>query len=226
MPFMGATETWSHTERLGGARLLFAGRGAAPTPSETLAKYGVEDVGCARLNQVHSAEVLTARNGLCGDGDALVTRDLRLALAVVTADCLPVVLAGATRLAVVHAGWRGLVAGVLTRAVERLGPEPEGLSAWIGPSIGPCCYEVGMAVGRSVATTLDVSRRAEVLHSVAGGNPRLDLALTARYQLDGAGVGDVAIMRLCTHCRPDLLWSYRREGAEAGRNHTLAWLTG
>lgn len=184
---------------------------------------GVGVGGCARLTQIHSAEVLEARDGLCGEGDGLVSWEPNLALTVATADCLPVVLAGENRLAVVHAGWRGLVAGVLAQAVKRLGPEPERLNGWIGPAIGPCCYEVGESVARAVAATLPLRRRAEIVRS-GGQKPYLDLALAARKQLEAVGVSSVAAEGPCTQCNGALLWSYRRDGELAGRNYTFAWL--
>ena len=200
---------------------------AASDPSnafaEALASLDRGPDVCAHLTQIHSAQVLEAMPGNCGEGDGLVTRRPGLALAVVTADCLPVVLVGADRLAVAHAGWRGLVAGVLPRAVNLLGAAPETLVAWIGPAIGPCCYEVGEEVARSVAGTLEAPWRDRVV-SRETERPHLDLPATASLQLRALGVTQVTELGLCTSCRANQLWSYRREGEAAGRNFTLAWL--
>jgi len=125
----------------------------------------------------------------------------------------------------VHAGWRGLVAGAIGAAVARLaGLAPDGhsggaLSAWIGPSIGPCCYEVGDEVAEAIASAAGPSavvRRPE-------GRPHVDLQAAARLQLAAHGVRAISSLALCTRCHPDLLWSYRRDGAAAGRNLAFVW---
>jgi YfiH family protein len=103
------------------------------------------DADWAYLNQVHGAVVRVARNGgNLGDGDAIMTSVPGLAIMVATADCVPIIIEGDDAVAVVHAGWRGALAGVLEAALTSLrtnGFEP--LRAAIGPAIGPCCYEVG-----------------------------------------------------------------------------------
>ena len=219
----------------GGAEVRFVGRhrGAVlpaerPTPAEVLAAVaGAAGAGAAdavaTLRQIHSAEVLEAdRGGLCGEGDALVTDRAGLALSVVTADCVPVLIAAGPRVAAVHAGWRGIVAGVVPATVERLRAGGAGetgtWSAWIGPAIAECCYEVGDEVAERVAAVSS----PDVVVPVAGGNPRLDLVAAVRHQLAAAGV-PVTWMVRCTKCDEASLWSYRRDGAATGRNLAFIW---
>src|SRR5205814_9787072 len=107
----------------------------------------------ARLNQIHSAEVLLANVvGNLGEGDALVTREPGLGVSIRTADCFPILLADpvSRSVAAVHAGWRGTAASVVRASLSRMQSEfrtdPRDVYAAIGPGIGPCCYEVGLDV--------------------------------------------------------------------------------
>ncbi|HEX6202994.1 MAG TPA: peptidoglycan editing factor PgeF [Thermoanaerobaculia bacterium] len=188
----------------------------------------------AAARQVHGATVLEppadaaspAGHAIaCGEGDALVTDRPGLALSVITADCVPVLVEAGGRIAAVHAGWRGLVAGVIEATVHRLaaaGAPPRGeWIAWIGPTIGACCYEVD----EDVATRVAAATSPEVV-SRPGPKPHLDLVAAARHQLAARGVRDLRVVSPCTRCEPRLLWSYRREGARAGRNHAFIWIPG
>lgn len=201
----------------GAIRVAFVGKGG---PSErelaikTLLPTGVL---AAWLEQVHSATVLDATPGSNGQGDALITDRAGLALAIVTADCLPILVAGPTRIAAIHAGWRGLVAGIIPHTLQSLGERPE--SVWIGPAIGGRRYEVGTEVAAAIATASDLS----VLRLGAAGRPVADLPRAAEIQLRRAGVERIVQLPLCTFDSPDLLWSYRRDGADAGRNLALIW---
>jgi YfiH family protein len=202
-------------------QVRFTGRGAALSTAETVAILAPSS-SVAWPRQTHSATVLEASvPGCCGAGDAVLTRRPGLAAAVVTADCVPVLLADwrpAGAVAAVHAGWRGLVAGLLPCAVTRLRGAPDFLVAWIGPAIGPCCYEVGEEVAdrfESNGLLGAVQRPAE--HRPAGARPHLDLWQAAEIQLRAAGVGAIHSCRVCTRC-DERLWSYRRAGHGAGRN--------
>src|SRR4029077_10035017 len=126
----------------------------------------------------------------CGEGDALVTRDSGLALSVVTADCVPVLLAGPAGLAPLHAGGRGVAGGVVPATVAELGGPLSGWTAWIGPSIGPCCYEVG---NDGAAQGGGASSAGGVLAGPAG-RPHLDLQAAVRRQLAAGGVTDVRVV--------------------------------
>jgi hypothetical protein len=161
--------------------------------------------------------VLEAGAGSVGDGDALVVRDAGIAAVVTTADCVPVVVVGERGGAVIHAGWRGIVAGVVGRALERLGERVA--AAWIGPAIGPCCYEVGPEVAEAVVA----ASHAGALVVGRGERPFLDLRAAVAAQLEAGGVESTTVVDLCTRCHPELLASYRRDGERAGRNLALLW---
>ncbi len=211
-----AGAAWVWRARLDGAALLVVGRGApardAPWPAALLPAGVVP----AWLRQIHSATVLEARAGACGEGDALIARGGGLAATVAVADCVPVLLAGARGVAAVHAGWRGLVAGVVPAAVARLGAVA---AAWIGPAIGPCCYEVA----EEVAAAVVAASAAGVRRAGPRGRPHLDLAAAAAAQLAAAGVGAATILRHCTRCRAEWLESHRRDAERAGRNLAAIW---
>ena len=197
--------------------LRFVGRGPRAEREQTLRAIGVADTPVAWAKQVHGAAVLAARAGECGRGDALATEQRALALAVATADCVPVLLASRRAVAAVHAGWRGLVAGVLPAASAALA-DSGALRAWIGPAIGACCYEVGDDVAREVVG----ASHADVAQLGPRGKPHLDLAAAARWQLEASGIRDVELLVSCTYCDPRW-WSYRRDGAAAGRNLAFIW---
>lgn len=198
-----------------------------------LAALAVEGGAVRFARQVHGAACLVADEappGLVGVGDAIVTTIPAAPLAVFTADCLPVVLVEPERrvLAVAHAGWRGTVAGILARLVEtlaaRFAVRPERLHAAIGPSIGPCCYEVDEPVVGPLraAFPADWARWARAR---GAGTWMLDLWQANADQLAAAGVPADAVVnpQLCTGCRRDLFFSYRKEGA-GGRLASLALL--
>jgi YfiH family protein len=135
---------------------------------------------------------------------------------LLTADCLPIALAranGRPALAVLHAGWRGLLAGIVERGAAALGKGP--LAAAIGPGIGPCCYEVGDEV-----TAPFRDRFGEGV--VAGRN--LDLAEAAERALRAAGVESVELVALCTSCEEGLFFSHRRDRGRTGRQGVVAAL--
>jgi polyphenol oxidase len=150
------------------------------------------------------------------EGDALVTAERGLPLVAHGADCLTAALvaAGGERLAVVHAGWRGLLAGVLEAAAARVGP---GFAAVVGPGAGPCCYEVGDDVGGQLQGRFgdDV---------VTDG--RADLAACAQRALERAGSAEVTLAGLCTICDAERFHSHRRDGAGSGRQAVIAYLEG
>lgn len=175
----------------------------------------------SRLEQVHSAKVLPAREGLCGRGDGLWTSRANLALTIATADCVPLVVTDEQRLAVVHAGWRGIVTGIVAEALARFGAAGPPI-AWIGPAIRGCCYEVDDDVA---AKLVGASDRSCLASDAAGDKPRIDLVTAVAAQLRRAGVDHIHDLSDCTRCHSDEFWSYRRCGPGAGRNHTIAWLS-
>lgn len=232
---------------LPGARAVFTtrrgGHSDGPYASLNLGFATNDDAACARRNrrtleatvgappaaymyQVHGADVRPILDPAAAlqrpelDGQATIVRGV--APAALAADCLPVAIAGGGAVAMLHAGWRGLVAGVIdagVRAVRALagpdGGQPVRLAAAIGPGAGGCCYEVGSQV-------LD----AFTGYPDARHGDRLDLKAIARQQLDRAGVESVADLGMCTICSPpDLFYSHRRDDGITGRQAGLAWLT-
>jgi hypothetical protein len=197
----------------------FTGRGPANDREAVLRAIEPSAPPVAWAKQVHSAVALPARPGFCGEGDALFTEEPGLALSVVTADCVPVLLAGPQGLAAVHAGWRGIADGVIPAALERMKGQPGEWTAWVGPAIGACCYEVG----EDVAMRVVAASGPEVAVPGPAGRPHLDLPGAARRQLEAAGVRDVIVLPRCTRCDGERLWSYRREGKAAGRNMGFIW---
>jgi purine-nucleoside/S-methyl-5'-thioadenosine phosphorylase / adenosine deaminase len=200
--------------------------GAAPV----LARAGLDLGRMVWAKQIHGAAVVeaTAAGGFAGVGDAIITRARAVPLAIFTADCLAITLwdPEAPTLGVVHAGWRGTAAGVVTAAVaalERLGGRPERLRAAIAPSIGPCCYEVDTPVVDAF-----VHAYAERCHQwftpTRPRHFRLDLWTANESLLVEAGVNPAHVEspRVCTACHPDLLFSYRKR--DRGRLVTLAAL--
>ncbi len=150
--------------------------------------------------------------------DAQVTAIDGVGLVVLTADCLPIVVAGEGAVAVLHAGWRGLAAGVIAhgvRALAQLGAG-ESVAAAIGPGAGACCYEVGPEVHEAFAALPEAVHR--------GG--KLDLKAIARHQLQAAGVATVHDISLCTICSDQgLFFSHRRDHGVTGRQAGVAWLS-
>lgn len=152
------------------------------------------------------------------EGDGLATAAAAVPLVVLGADCMPILLwrADGSAVAAVHAGWRGLVAGIVANAVRALGGATVG--AAIGPCAGPCCYEV------------DDALRARFQQSYGAAVTRgraVDLALGARLELLRAGVAEDAIHTdgSCTVCQPERFFSYRRDGAATGRQAGVIWRT-
>ena len=197
---------------------------------------GVRQV--AGLTQVHGREVVSLRRDSprgsepCS-GDAHVSNDTRIAVAVRAAECVPLLLADprSGAVAAVHAGWRGTAAGVTTAAVDALtrefGTRPEDLLVAIGPSIGACCYEVGSELVDAFAAAKHprylIDRWFVVPPSPRGGRAgstlRLDVAGANRDQVVLAGVREenVFLCGLCTAMHLDVLTSYRAEKDRAGR---------
>lgn len=222
----GGHPVWGATAE--GVEVRFVGRGEAPRPELSAvleAVEGAEAPEVAWVEQVHGARVVeTVEGGRAGAADGVVTEREGLALSVVTADCVPVVLAGRGRVAAVHAGWRGIVAGVVAAAVERMGGGSE-LRAWMGPAVMACCYEVS----REVAERLVAASGPGVVAGRSGrGRLLVDLQAAVGAQLEAAGVerGLVEGVAECTSCDGKRLWSYRRDGEGTGRSVGFVWRRG
>jgi polyphenol oxidase len=186
---------------------------------------GVGDVQW--LEQVHGTDVFAAQRPAVTRApvaDAAWTADRGLACAVLTADCLPVLICDVdgTLVAAVHAGWRGLVGGVLEQTIAVLPAAPDRLLAWIGPGISGSSYEVGDDVRAAVATRDGTTVADRVLSARGGGKWSFDLAALARTRLRDAGVGATYGGGFCTF-RDGRFYSYRRDGI-TGRMAAMVWL--
>jgi len=198
------------------------------------------------LKQFHSDVVCgfsSAPNELCR-GDASISNTPNLLLGIQTADCVPILLLDPKKRAVaaVHAGWRGTLQRIVEKTIGHMKMEfktdPSDLLAAIGPAIGGCCYEVGTGVAAAFLSqfpnapewfdelrTGDEPNPLQWLNQFPPGhqpppkNVRLDLRQANRAQLITAGLSpqNIYVSDLCTACRPDLLFSYRRQGSESGR---------
>lgn len=176
------------------------------------------------LEQVHGTDVVRHAGGAIGlRADAAVAFEPGRVCAVMTADCLPVVLADrdGTRVAVAHAGWRGLLGGVLAATVAELGVAARELHAWLGPAIGPEAFEVGTEVREAYAARVPGSADCFVRNE--RGRYLADLYRLASLALGAAGVSAVHGGGWCTHRDRERFFSYRRDGV-TGRMATLAWL--
>ncbi len=179
------------------------------------AEIGTTPDRLALNRQIHSADVHRAEAGVRGTpGDGLWTDVPDLPILALAADCLPIALVRpegeAPAVAVVHAGWRGLLGGVVGAGVEALGGVA---AACVGPAIGPCCYEVGPEVAEPFALAFG----ADVLRGRS-----LDLWTAAERALRAAGVEHVERVDLCTACHPELFFSHRRTGKPRGVQGVIA----
>ena len=183
------------------------------------------------LEQVHGTKVVevTAASPRCvPQADAAVTMEPGVVLAIMTADCLPVVIADpeGRAVGVAHAGWRGLADGVLdatVAALQAMHPAAKAWRAWVGPCIGQDSFEVGSEV-RAAFIDKDVATQAFFAAGKSPGKWQADLAGLACHRLASLGVSDVETSGLCTYQRDELFYSYRREPI-CGRMATLAWLS-
>jgi YfiH family protein len=207
---------------------------------------GAPDLSLIALKQIHSDVIHlfdSAPSAPCR-GDASITNRPGLLLAIQTADCVPILLVDPKKraIAAIHAGWRGTLARIAAKTIGALqmqfGTNPRDLLAAIGPSIGPCCYEVGTEVATQFLSqfpdaptyfdefrTGDEPNPIQWLNMMPPGHqppPKgvlLDLRKANRSQLLVAGLRlqNIHTIELCTACRPDLLFSYRKQGPASGR---------
>jgi YfiH family protein len=178
------------------------------------------------LQQVHGINVADAdANAPAGPADAAVTRTGTRPLAILVADCMPVLLASADGavLGAAHAGWRGLCAGVLEATVHAMGVGPQGIHAWLGPAIGAEHFEVGEEV-RAAFVAHDAHASAAFTAN-ARGRWQCDLQWLAHSRLAALGVRQIVTAGLCTYADAARCYSYRREG-RTGRMAALLWRAG
>ena len=216
---------------------------------------GADKFALVAMKQFHSDAIhlFRAAPAQASSGDASATSQPGLLLAVQTADCVPILLVDAKHRAVaaIHAGWRGTLARITEKTVGRMQLEfstrSQDLLAAIGPSIGPCCYEVGAEfVPKFTAQFADASEYFDEPRSGEEPNPlqwlnmappghqpppkpvHLDLRKANRSQLLAAGLREQNIFdsNLCTGCRTDLFFSYRKEGPRSGRLLSVVGIRG
>jgi polyphenol oxidase len=227
------------SERTGGVSAfpfatLNAGRSTGDAPERVyeneriiLRALGLVD-RVARLRLEHGARALRPNGpGTYGPADALLTGDPGLVLWFTVADCVPVTISAGSWRAHGHCGWRGTVAGLLEAMVAALaessGASPAEQRAWIGPGIGPCCYEVGPEVAARF------HRAALRSISPAPGRPQagtfLDLRAEIALRLERLGLSNEAIAgdASCTSCEPARFFSHRRDGIPTGRLAALSF---
>jgi len=175
------------------------------------------------LSQVHGINVVPYEQASVGEirADGCYTNQKQKVCVVMTADCLPVALYNHTQdnIAVVHAGWKGLAAGIIAEAAVKLG---EGIvSAWLGPAIGPQNFEVGDEVRTAFVSKLP--QHCSAFEATGNGKWLADLYELARQQLDSLGISQVFGGNYCTYRDSNQFYSYRRDQL-TGRMATLVWL--
>ena len=184
------------------------------------------------LDQVHGTNVAIVEDANIAlmrsqppAADAAVTRERDVVLAVLAADCLPVLLAErlGRAIGIAHAGWRGLAHGVVENAIAAMKVPAGDVVAWLGPAIGPSAFEVGEDV---LAAFVDADpEAAKSFNWVHQGKWLADLYALARRRLELAGVGDIHGGGFCTYTGAARFFSYRRD-RETGRMATLLWISG
>ncbi len=192
---------------------------------QCLARAASLPAGPRWLNQVHGNTLVDGASVSSPvPADAATTDQSGIVCAVLTADCLPVLLCdrGGKRVAAVHCGWRGLAANLLERVLaawREAGTEPDDMLAWLGPAIGADAYEVGDEVRGSFRAASDQAAFAKN----PNGRWQLDLYRLARGRLQTSGLTQIFGGQHCTHSEPERFYSYRRDGA-CGRQASLIWL--
>lgn len=173
------------------------------------------------LNQTHSTNCINVEQTSSRDADAAVSRNIDHPLAIMTADCMPILLCNqqGTEIAAVHAGWRGLANGIIENTLSKMLSPSNDLLAWIGPCICRQCFEIGNEV-----YDFFIKRYAFVAPAFDKGDLRMhaDLSKIAEFILLKQGVKQVSHAQLCTYELDHQFYSYRRDG-ETGRMATLIW---
>ena len=182
------------------------------------------------LRQMHGTEVADLDSAVpaamsvpLSSRDASYTRTPGRICAILTADCLPLLIVDVdgSVIGAVHAGWRGLCAGVLAATVRAMGTDPAALIAWIGPCIGPAAYEVGPEVRDALVAAMPAAAPAFRIN--ARSRFMADLPLIARLQLQALGLRAIYGGTVCTYADKSRYFSHRRDG-QSGRQATLIWL--
>jgi len=175
----------------------------------------------AWLEQTHSNQCIVVEKDSHRNADAAVTRNKNQPLAIMTADCLPIVLCDTAgqEIAGIHAGWRGLAAGIIENTLAKMHTPPEHLLAWIGPAICVRCYQVGESLKQTFLSHYPFAQSA--FHMTSHGL-LADLNAIAVQVLNHAGINAVYTSNTCTYENPQLFYSARR-AAITGRQVTFIW---
>lgn len=167
------------------------------------------------ITQEHGSRVVTVDQAqpISPTADAVTTRQAGIVCCVMTADCLPLLIVDrdATQVAAVHAGWRGMAAGVIENTIASFAVQPEELLVWAGPAIGVEHFEVGLEVKRALG-----GRENAWQAGIAADKVHADLVALAAERVEKLGVGWFAAAQRCTFAEADTFYSYRRDG-ETGR---------
>jgi len=179
------------------------------------------------LDQIHSNKVIEVSSNsdlnLVKQADALFTREMNLPLAIMTADCLPILLTdrNGKQIAAVHGGWRGLSCGIITNTLAYFNCEPCQIMAWLGPAIGPENFEVGQDVVDAFSG-LNINH-LDAFNEQANGKFFADIFLLAKQLLNASGITNITSQKQCTYNNSELFYSYRREN-QTGRMASLIWI--
>jgi YfiH family protein len=177
------------------------------------------------INQTHGTDVVTLEVDVSRDADAAITRKPGFVAAIMTADCLPILVCNrqGTEVAAIHAGWRGLEAGVIQSTLASMTSQNDDLIGWIGPGISQACFEVGEEVREAFMKSSEVGDIAGCFVPHGEGHWLCDLAGLAELVLTRQGLNSVYRDRHCTYRDDELLFSYRRN-AITGRMVSLIWI--
>ena len=175
----------------------------------------------AWLEQTHSARCVVIEEDAQRCADAAVTRDRSVVLAIMTADCVPIILCDTTgqEIAAIHAGWRGLAEGIIENTLKKMQHRPQNVCAWIGPAICGQCYGVGESM---YAVFMQKYPYVKAAFAVTESSIHADLPRISEYILRQHGVSLIAQSNQCTYENEHSLYSYRRE-TQTGRMATLIW---
>ncbi|ESP93820.1 peptidoglycan editing factor PgeF [Pseudoalteromonas luteoviolacea] len=178
------------------------------------------------VDQVHGCDVHVVDTNtdanLLVSADALYTRTRRQPLAIMTADCLPVLITSrcGSEVAAGHGGWRPLAGGIIAKMVRHFETAPDQLVAWLGPAIGRNAFEVGTEVKDTfIAQSPELS---EAFRAIGNGKYLADIFSIAQMQLQALNVNDIYTDKLCTYSDKEQFFSYRRDG-QCGRMATVIW---
>ncbi|WP_041366710.1 peptidoglycan editing factor PgeF [Methylophaga frappieri] len=177
------------------------------------------------LQQTHSCTVIESRDWRSGiEADAIITSQTNQVCAILTADCLPILLSHrhGKQVAAIHAGWRGLANGIVEQTLTQLNHPASDFYAWLGPAIGPAAFEVGDEV-RNIFIAHNATAKA-AFKANRPGHHLADIYQLARYRLRAAGVSHIYGGQACTLGSPEQFFSYRRDGV-TGRMASLIWIT-